>query len=203
MNAITITAKPPLDPSSTDRLSLALFIAAALHGVFILGVGFTAVDQISKTPPSLDVILVPPLNTETPPKADYLAQTSQDGSQHALQESFQAPLQTHWLPSTGDFSTEQFANHEGTQSIQDNNQLLTQRRAEIAVQNSQDISQNGASENGNHPQPTPQDFAIEQLSAEAYASFRQYAQLPKKKFITARTQEAVAAHYMYNWVEKN
>lgn len=59
-----------------------LVIAALLHGLFILGVGF----ELPSPPPptaqrSLDVILVPPRKApEKPKEADFLAPTSQQGA---------------------------------------------------------------------------------------------------------------------------
>ena len=47
-----------------------------------------------------------------------------------------------------------------------------------------------------------QNLEIAQLSAEISEDLERYAKRPKKKFITARTKEALAAAYMHEWVRK-
>lgn len=66
-----------------DRLGYALFMAAALHALLILGVAFDAPDpQAPSEVPTLEVTLLEsPSDDETPPDdADYLAQANQRGA---------------------------------------------------------------------------------------------------------------------------
>lgn len=62
-----------------DRLGLTLVIAALLHVVVILGVGFSVAkpEQISQT---LEITLAPFKSAKAPKRADYLAQDNQEGS---------------------------------------------------------------------------------------------------------------------------
>jgi len=66
-------------PSAGDRLSLALFVAAVVHAVVILGVTFSPPDRPRETPSTLEIILVQHRSESPPEDADYLAQASQDG----------------------------------------------------------------------------------------------------------------------------
>ncbi len=69
------------DPAS-DRLSTAIFVAALLHGLLILGVRFTAPASDDRALPTLEVLLLPPGPDETPENEDagYIAQRSQRGT---------------------------------------------------------------------------------------------------------------------------
>jgi protein TonB len=70
-------------PGSGDRLAYALFFAAVLHAVVILGVAFDAPGLDTPTEvPTLEVTLLDtPSDDEVPPvEADYLAQANQQGA---------------------------------------------------------------------------------------------------------------------------
>ncbi len=64
-----------------DRLATAIFIAALVHGLVILGVKFSAPAANDNPLPTLEVLLVPEGPPEADnPKASYIAQRSQHGS---------------------------------------------------------------------------------------------------------------------------
>lgn len=62
--------------SSADRLSFTLFLAAAIHAVVILGVGFAppATSDVSRT---LEITLAHQRSDQAPEEADFLAQANQ------------------------------------------------------------------------------------------------------------------------------
>ena len=64
-----------------DRLATAIFIAALVHGLVILGVRFSAPASDDKPLPTLEVLLVPdgPREDENP-EASYIAERSQHGA---------------------------------------------------------------------------------------------------------------------------
>lgn len=62
-----------------DRLSFTLFLAAALHVALILGVGFTA-GEPELPPPTIEVTLARYADQHAPEKADFIAQSNQQGS---------------------------------------------------------------------------------------------------------------------------
>ncbi len=77
------TARRDPWPGSGDRLAYALFLAAVVHAVVILGVAFDASDPASpEQVPTLEVTLLdsPPADDVPPPDADYLAQANQRGA---------------------------------------------------------------------------------------------------------------------------
>ena len=64
-----------------DRLATAIFVAALIHGLVILGVKFGAPAAIENPLPTLEVLLVPEGPAEADnPQASYIAQRSQHGS---------------------------------------------------------------------------------------------------------------------------
>lgn len=69
------------DPAS-DRLTTAIFAAALLHGMLILGVRFSAPSVDDKSLPTLEVLLVPAGPDEPQPNtgAGYIAQRAQRGA---------------------------------------------------------------------------------------------------------------------------
>ncbi|MBT8767740.1 energy transducer TonB [Metapseudomonas boanensis] len=77
--AVNISTPPFAGVRSADRLGFTLFLAAVLHIVLLLGVGFSFGDpqQISKT---LEITLATFKSEEKPKKADFLAQANQQGS---------------------------------------------------------------------------------------------------------------------------
>ena len=65
--------------AADDHLMVALFIAALLHGLVILGVRFSAPPRTDPLP-TLEVLLVPPgPNQEANLDASYMAERNQDG----------------------------------------------------------------------------------------------------------------------------
>ena len=71
---------PPIAPKigPNERLSATLALAAILHGVVILGVGFSLEDA-APVMPTLDVILTETQTTEAPKDADFIAQANNKG----------------------------------------------------------------------------------------------------------------------------
>jgi periplasmic protein TonB len=62
-----------------DRLSFTVFIAAILHGLLILGIGFSFLGK-PNTPPTFEVTLATHKSQQTPKEADYQAQFNQEAS---------------------------------------------------------------------------------------------------------------------------
>jgi periplasmic protein TonB len=72
----------PKGPGSGDRLTVTLFLAAAFHLIVILGISFAPPAVDSGAVPTLEVLLVnnPMPDSEVNPRADYLAERTQQGS---------------------------------------------------------------------------------------------------------------------------
>ena len=80
MSSTTINMSPSAAVSHSDRLSLTIFFALALHAIIILGVSFNLTDEDNLDSLStMEVTLVHNQSQDEPEKADYLAQANQLG----------------------------------------------------------------------------------------------------------------------------
>jgi periplasmic protein TonB len=88
---------------ASDRLATAIFVAALLHGLFILGVRFTGGDDSDSPVPTLEIMLVPggPDDAKANADAAYLAQRDQQGfgnsreaKRSSLPEARPVPIET-------------------------------------------------------------------------------------------------------------
>ena len=192
-----------LDTTKPDLLTIALFVAAAVHAIFILGVSFE--DEIAelRTPPSLEVVLVQKSDSERPEEADYLAESSQDGGG----ESDEQKRPSSPFTSDQDLDTDGIAPTpmvesapEATEASEDAvlTTLFSDREVETETE-----EQEPTEETKNQAEiEVDQSFEIARLQAEIDRQQEQTAKRPKKKWLTARTHEATSAKYMYRWVEK-
>ncbi len=187
----------------TDRLGMMLFLAAAFHGIIILGVGFAPILQETKTPPALEVILVDKRSEVTPEEAEYLAQISQDGGGES--EEFTRPSSP--FISNQDFDTDGISPvplelSKPQTADQHPETVLT------ALFSEQDVKNDPAVEESTEKNLAESDILIDQrmeiarLSKELNTRLEEYAKRPRKTFLTARTREAASAEYMYRWVER-
>lgn len=176
--------------SSGDRLITTLFFATLLHGIVILGVGFTA-ENHNDTGATVEVTLVQG-NTETPPEnADYLANADQRGEGNTDERvrpqtastpgELARPVKETPPPQTQD-----------TQPV-----VATSARAESKAPALQDAP----------PQPLlvarlvqPGDMADPFSSLEDQA--QAYSSTPRERFIAVNTRASGYAEYLESWRRK-
>ena len=78
-----MTPAPPPGIGDGARLRIALALSLLVHGLLVLGIGFSTEDA-APVVPTLDVILTETTSPLTQAQADFLAQAShQGGGQHA------------------------------------------------------------------------------------------------------------------------
>jgi len=65
--------------ASSDRLSFTIFLALAIHGLLIFGLGFES-SKPTESAPSVTVTLATRISSEKPEQADFMAQSNQLGS---------------------------------------------------------------------------------------------------------------------------
>lgn len=187
-----------------DVLAIALFAAAALHAIVLLGVSFKPFLEELRTPPSLEVILVQNASdAEEPEEADYLAQASQDGG---------GETEENTRPSSP-FASEIESNIDGVAAapVEASAPAPTQDSAEeivTAVFATTLVETQVTSEATDEIDAPSSKFLVEQslaianLTAEIDRQQEEFAKRPKKKHVNARTKEAASAEYMYRWVEQ-
>lgn len=177
-------------------------LSLLLHGLLVLGVGF-AVEGAAPLAPTLDVIITEATSPLTRAQADFLAQASnQGGGEHersnrprddqagrSLQaEPGVAPIEVR-AQSPAEQSPPQarvVASHRGAEALP-----LPDERPE------------------SEPSPLPRgeykverDLAMARLAAEIHLRSERYAKRPKRKFVSASTQEWAYAAYLRNWVDR-
>lgn len=187
-----------------DVLAIALFAAAALHAIVLLGVSFKPFLEELRTPPSLEVILVQ--NTtegDEPEEADYIAQASQDGGGETEENTrpsspFASELETN-IDGVAAAPVEASAPAPSEEAAEE---IVTAVFATTLVE-TQDSSD--ATDEIDAPSSkllVEQSLAIANLTAEIDRQQEEFAKRPKKKHVNARTKEAASAEYMYRWVEQ-
>lgn len=190
-----------------DPLGIAIFAAAALHLLVILGINFDFDDlsDIEQPPRSLDITIVQSKSDKAPKEADYLAQANQIGG-GTVEEKVRptspppAPKPRHELrgeaPKSQQFQIPQ-------QQLQQKQQrLLTAQNSkrQINVKEAQ-------REQIDKPLPTPAQMMmrsrqIDQALAELRDLRQMTAQKPRERYITANTREYTFASYENSWRQK-
>ena len=186
-----------------DLLSIALFLAAAVHAIVILGVSFRPLLSEMRTPPALEVILVQQSDNEAPDDAAYLAQSSQDGGGETDENtrpsspfSSSLDVDNDGVAPTPILASAPKPSQESAEEVI----TATFANEEVQVDTNAEVT-----EENDAPQGTilvEQNVDIAKLAAEIERQQEQFAKRPKKKHVNARTRETASAEYMYRWVER-
>jgi len=200
-----MTRRPVAPPkvTSSDRLGMTVFFALLLHGIIILGVTFVSSPSAKqKIPPSLDVILVNTSNSETPDKADFLAQTTQDGGGNTDEkvrrtDLFSAPTLSQ-QPGMAQLQASQQQTPIKKQSAQKS--FITQKNATHKVASQKKQTSKEVLEQILKPQQRNERAA--RMAEELSLTLQEFSQKPKEKFLNSRTKEYIAASYMRGWIDK-
>lgn len=195
--------------TAVDRLGLTLFFALTAHTIVILGVGFGVEQAVKKTAPerTLEIMVVRnPNPTEQPEKADFLAQTSQQGGGEAEQKvrpttilappmpapraPAPAPTPPPQLPAPPEQPVKKVlakatpSSRKVTMAME-TQPVKTQRKQPTAAQLMASANRE-----------------IERLTAELDRKTQAYAKRPRRKYLTASTQEYKYANYLDTWRRK-
>ena len=189
---------------SSERFGFTLFLSICVHVVFILGVGFTVMDQID-TSSSMEITLATYQSSEAPETPDFLAQENQLGS--GSQEDAAAPrspvvskFNANDIADVESYSEPSTANPSYTESI-----LVTTRDAEEEI--STEESEMPEEESANQPveNMSENQLADRLASLQAQLDLRReaYAKRPRRYTISsASTQKSRDAMYLDNWRKK-
>jgi protein TonB len=86
--------------TQTDRMSMTIFFALAIHAIIILGVSFDLMDNNDDVITTMEITLVHQTSVEEPEEADYLAQANQLGGGTQQSKSQPSSPFSNPLPST-------------------------------------------------------------------------------------------------------
>ncbi len=184
-----------------DRLGVTLLFSLVAHAVLALGITF----HYEKAPPrlpSLDVILVQSANSETPEKADFIAQASNAGGgesdkAHRPAQPISSALPKP-LPGVAPVPLEDGAPRPTPPSPVER---LTQRKSDFSVttdREAQEAPELPLAER----EAEQRRLEMARLAQEIQRESEQYAKRPKKKYISANTKEYEFAAYMRAWVAR-
>lgn len=188
--------------SAADRLGLALFLAAAAHGLVILGVGFAPLESGPEPPQALDVVLLQTHTDEAPDEADFLSDVSADGGGSVEEpERPRSPVTSPEPEAQAGLSPIPLEAGAPDIQVHTPEPVLTRRLAEDAALSDYRPREQHEDLPRVRPDTVDYDARVAALTAEIDRSLSDYAQRPRKAFVTARTRESVAAAYMSEWVE--
>lgn len=196
---------PPIAPKigPNERLSATLALAAILHGVVILGVGFSLEDA-APVMPTLDVILTETQTTEAPKDADFIAQANNKGGGDKDEARRPRDTQLASVPKPEPGVAPILMTKQAPVLEPDPKERVLSTTAASVIK---------AVKPEEHPVTTPQklptgrelmqqSLEMARLAAEIERKQELYAKRPKRKFISASTQAYEYASYMRDWVQK-
>ena len=197
---------PSSEHKQTDILTIALFVAAVVHALVLLGVSFRPVLDEIRTPPTLEVILVQKkaaLEEEEPENANYLAQSSQDGGGNTDENTRPSSPFASDIDSDSDgLASTPVTASTPAPSVKSTEEVITAVFSErvIATEINTEVTDEIDAPAGSIF--IEQNLEIAKLAAEIDRQQEEFAKRPKKKHINARTKEVASAEYMYSWVEQ-
>lgn len=190
---------------SHDRLGFTFCLALALHAAFILGVSFNQQDK-TVSAPKLEITLAQHRSTDSPDKADFLAQNNQLGS-GTLEEK--AMLTTRELADFQDTTI-----HEVAQQQQSNQQTAQNAQTPLiaSITASQTKSNQTQSDkktdqfneqNQDDLSILQRDLEIASLEAKLDIQRQAFAKRPRIRRLTSvATKQSDDALYLHNWRSK-
>lgn len=180
-----------------ERFGFTMFLSVCVHGMLILGLGFTLAKERTQ-PASMEVTIAQYRSVEAPEDADFIAQANQQGSgteDEALAPAtpFEAPFNANAIREVEDAAAERAA------------ALIPP--AERVIANAGDTPQPQAAET---PANTPASTSgvssaqtsdtLASLQAQLDLRRQEYAKRPRRYTISsASTREAHDALYLDNW----
>jgi protein TonB len=182
-----------------DRLATAVFVAAVLHGMVILGLRFTAPASDERPLPTLEVLLVPDGPAEDPnPEASYIASRDQRGA-GTTRESLRTSLpeaSARPLEHEGEMRGEAFTPPAST-TAQGGSRVLTtstQRGRQVPTGDELQHSESAAVPVESRPLPT---VGVNASAADETLRLRGEAALDDR--LLADTRESAIAAYLDGW----
>lgn len=194
------TAPPGIDEN--QRLGATMMLSMLVHGLVLLGIGFT-LERAAPVLPTLDVILTETTTPLTPKQADFLAQANhQGGGEH---ERSLRPRDSQTGPVPQD---EPGAAPRRLRAQSPAPQPTPQARVVSSLRGEEPVA---AEQRSRDPADTPlppgperieRDMEMARLAAEIHLRSERYAKRPKRKFVSASTQEYAWAGYLRDWVDR-
>ncbi len=195
-------AAPPPQIEDGARLGATLVLSLLVHGLLVLGIGF-ATEDAAPVMPTLDVILTETTSPLTQAQADFLAQASNQGGGEHEQTNRPREAQIGQVPqdTTGVAPMELRAQSPDAQPAP-LDRVVASTRGETTLPAEDPSVQSDPSTLPRGPEKIERDLEMARLAAEIHMRSERYARRPKRKFVSASTQEYAYAAYLRQWVDR-
>jgi len=199
MNAVAV---PPPRVSENERLGATLALSLILHGMLVLGVGFT-LERSAPVVPTLDVILSQTQTPLTPKEADFLAAANQQGGGDRDKSQRPRDSQAGWVPQaqTG-LAPQPLRAQSPTTAPPPQERVIAARNSPQQAPQAQTRPVPDRPELPAGDKKIEHDAEMARLAAEIHLRSELYAKRPKRKFVSASTREYVYANYLRAWVDR-
>ena len=185
-----------------ERLGATLVLSLLVHGMLVLGIGF-ALEEAAPVLPTLDVILTRTTSPLTQAQADFLAQASNQGG--GEDEASRRPRDAQ----AGQLPQDEAGVAQRAVRAQSPDVAPPPEARVVASRDGEDAVPAPDATPRADEQPLPRgeerierDLAMARLAAEIHLQSERYAKRPKRKFVSASTQEWVYATYLRAWVDR-
>lgn len=195
-------AVPPPRVGENERLGATLALSLILHGMLVLGVGFS-LDDSAPLVPTLDVILSQTQTPLTPKEADFLAAANQQGGGDHDKAQRPRDSQAGWVPQqeTG-LAPQPLRAQSPAPAPPPQTRVIATRDSELRAAPAQARPTPDRPELPQGEQKIEHDAEMARLAAEIHLRSELYAKRPKRKFVSASTREYVYANYLRAWVDR-
>ncbi|MDR6991239.1 energy transducer TonB [Luteimonas sp. 3794] len=195
-------APPPPQIDDGARLGATLVLSLLVHGLLVLGIGF-ATEDAAPLMPTLDVILTETTSPLTQAQADFLAQASNQGGGEHERTHRPREAQLGQVPqdTTGVAPMELRAQSPDAQPPPID-RVVASTRGETTLPVEDPTTQTEPSTLPRGPEKIERDLEMARLAAEIHMRSERYARRPKRKFVSASTQEYAYAAYLRQWVDR-
>lgn len=198
-----LTGSERLHRRSNNIIVGVLLLSLALHGV-LLAVKFTfpkLYDELTKSTPPLDVVLVNAKTASRPTKADALAQANLDGGGNTDENRrAKSPLPVAHMDQLE--QEDKRASKKVQELEATTKQLLTQLKPakdKAPTEKPNEKPQERADETANTPDLVTRSMEMARLQAQISKEMDIYNRRPRRQFVGARTQEYRFAQYVEDW----
>ena len=195
---------PVLASSSTGTLSVALTVSLVLHAVLLLiHFKFPEASPFKDTSPTIEVVLVNSKSAKRPTKADALAQVDLDGGGNTEAQR-RAKSNLPAVPEMPEDAELSLAAQRVQQLEIDARRLLAQENAANYATDPKTMPvEQSERTDADKVADLPNDqLEVARLEAQIAREWEAYQQLPKRKFVGARTKGVVYAEYVDQWRQK-
>ena len=192
----------PAGVGERERLGATLVLSVLLHALVVLGVGF-ALEDAAPVLPTLDVILTRTTSPLTPAQADFLAQASNQGGGEDDASRRPRDAQAGELPQDETGVAQRAVRAQSPDAAPPPEaRVVASHRGEDVVASPEATPPVDDEVLPRGPEKVERDLAMARLAAEIHLQSERYAKRPKRKFVSASTQEWAYATYLRAWVDR-